>query len=123
MHLRPFSSAARGPRPSAWLASLYVLAALFAPYAHDHGHPNAAPKALEACDAPGAHWGAHTDTPELDHAPDDCTACLFRAQHVVAPITASLHSQAATTHRIELPAPLVRRLTPRAISSRGPPRV
>lgn len=54
----------------------YLAAVLAAPASHDHSEGRGVvPRAVAACQTPGAHFADHPDAPDLSHAPDHCPAC------------------------------------------------
>lgn len=106
------------------LAGLYAFATLMAQVAHEHAHEHTPPKALQACDAPGAHWGSHTDSPDLSAASEICPACLVRAQTARADLPPPMRLETRGTLRGD-PRPVRIDHAPillTSLSRRGPPR-
>jgi hypothetical protein len=107
-----------------WFIALgYLTATLAAQEAHHHGPTgHDVPRAQAACDAPGVHWAAHTDTPDLSHPAGDCSVCHVRASVPYVPEagpptpTRSAPSIVEADGAEAVPRPDL------PISSRGPPR-
>ena len=106
-----------------WPALLYVAAAVLAQSFHDHhGAAEAAARCEASCADTRTHLSGHS-APDLGHAPSDCLACQYRAEHHSWIPTAPLFLRPSAALAADESSPPASPRPFRRASCRAPPRV